>query len=318
VEALDLKLHQEKVNLRAAERITVWQQADLQKKDMKKQVLATVAAPLAVLFAVCMSLAWVEYRHRRVGSAAEVARGLGIRVVGAVPELHDLERHLVGPTGEADLEGHPVLESIDALRTLVLHDAEANATRVVMVTSATTGEGKTTLAGHLASSLARAGRKTLLIDGDLRSPSAHQLFELPMQPGFSEVLLGEVEMTDALQPTTLDGLWLMAAGQWDREVLQALARDGLEGIFEKLQEEFDFLVVDSHPVLPATDSLLIGKQVDAVILSVLREVSQMPRVYAASQRLTSLGIRVLGAVVNGTDPEEVFAAPANAPAAASA
>src|SRR5262249_60175754 len=115
------------------------------------------------------------------------------------------------------------------------------ATRVVMVTSGTTGEGKTTLAGHLASSLARAGRKTLLIDGDLRSPSAHQLFELPMQPGFSEVLLGEVEMTDALQPTTLDGLWLMAAGQWDREVLQALARDGLEGIFEKLQEEFDFL-----------------------------------------------------------------------------
>ena len=64
--------------------------------------------------------------------------------------------------------------------------------------------------------------------------------------------------------------------------MQALARDGLEGIFEKLREEFDFIIVDSHPVLAATDSLLIGQHVDAVILSVLREVSQMPRVYAAS------------------------------------
>ena len=74
----------------------------------------------------------------------------------------------------------------------------------------------------------------------------------------------------------------MPAGQWDREVLQALARDGLEGIFEKLREEFDFIVIDSHPVLAATDSLLIGQHVDAVILSVLRDVSQTPRVYAAS------------------------------------
>ncbi len=181
-----------------------------------------------------------------------------------------------------------------------------------MVTSATHGEGKTTVASHLASSLARAGRRTLLIDGDLRRPSAHQLFELPMHPGFSEVLLSEVELTDAVQTTTLDGLSFMAAGQWDREVLHALARDGVEGIFEKLQQEFDFVVIDSHPVLAATDSLLIGQRVDAVILSVLREVSQMPRVYAASQRLTTLGIRVLGAVVNGADPEEALAATAHA------
>ena len=90
--------------------------------------------------------------------------------------------------------------------------------------------------------------------------------------------------------------------------MQALARDGLEGIFEKLREEFDFIVVDSHPVLPAADSLLIGQHMDAAILSVLRDVSQTPRVYAASQKLAALGIRVLGAVVNGADPEEVVAA----------
>jgi capsular exopolysaccharide synthesis family protein len=307
VNDLGIKLEKERVELRAAKRITVAQESELQKKDMKKQILATIVAPVAVFFAVCTGLAWTEYRKRRVLSAGEVSRGLGIRVVGAVPDMPNLERHLVGPTGEPELEGHPVLESIDAIRTCLLRDADAEATRLVLVTSATTGEGKTTLASHLAGSLARAGRKTLLIDGDLRTPSLHQLFELPVQPGFSEVLLGEVELADAIQPTTLDGLSLIAAGQWDREVMQALARNGLAGIFEKLREEFDFVVIDSHPVLPAADSLLLGQQVDGVILSVLREVSQMPRVYAAAERLTSLGIRVLGAVVNGTDPEEVFA-----------
>ena len=185
-----------------------------------------------------------------------------------------------------------------------------------MVTSAGTGEGKTTLAAHLAGSLARAGRKTLLIDGDLRTPAAHQLFELPMQPGFSEVLLGEVEAAEAVQPTAIDGLMLMPAGQWDREVVQALARGSAAGVLEKLKEEFDFIVIDSHPVLGSADSLLLGQHADAVILSVRREVSQMPKVYAAAQRLTGLGIRVLGAVVNGTDPDEVITPPAPAAALA--
>lgn len=312
VNDLTLTLRKKEVDLEAGTRVTLAQEAELQKKDMKKQLLAVLVSPLAAFLGVCLCLAWLDVRQRRIRSAGEVSRGLGIRVVGAVPAVPNLEHHLVGLNSEPDDVGHPALESIDALRTQLLRDADDVHTRVVMVTSATNGEGKTTVACHLASSLARAGRKTLLLDGDLRRPSAHQLFELPMHPGFSEVLLSEVELTDAVQETALDGLSFMAAGQWDREVLHALARDGVEGIFEKLQEEFDFIVIDSHPVLAATDSLLIGQRVDAVILSVLREVSQMPRVYAASQRLATLGIRVLGAVVNGADPEEALAATAHA------
>ncbi len=312
VDDLHLKLRREELDLQAGTRVTKLQDAELQKKDMKKQILGSIAAPVVALLGVCLGVAWLDVRQRRIRSAGEVSRGLGLRVVGAVPSVPNLEHHLVGADTEAAVEDHHALESIDALRTQLLRDADDVHTRIVMVTSATQGEGKTTVACHLAGSLARAGRKTLLIDGDLRHPSAHQLFELSMQPGFSEVLLAEVEMADAVQPTPLDGLSFLAAGQWDREVLHALARDGVEGIFEKLQEEFDFIVIDSHPVLSATDSLLIGQRVDTVILSVLREVSQMPRVYAASQRLTTLGIRVMGAVINGADPEEALAATASA------
>ena len=91
-------------------------------------------------------------------------------------------------------------------------------------------------------------------------------------------------------------------------MLQSLARGGVQGALERLKDEFDFVIIDSHPVLAANDSLLIGKHVDAVILSVLREVSETPKVYAAAQRLAGLGIRVLGAVVNATDPEDIYSA----------
>ena len=307
VEEVGRKLRFAEFELEARPRISIAQEAALMARDIKKQALGSVFAAAVALAAGCFGVSWFEFRRRRVRSPEEVSTGLGIRVVGAVPASPDVEA-IINASPEEELDGHLVLESIDAIRALVLNSARLDATRVIMVTSAEGGEGKTTLASHLAGSLSRAGRKTLLIDGDLRQPAVHQFFEAPMQPGLSEVLLGEVDTVDAIQKTNQDGLLVLPAGEWDREVLQSLARGEAGGVLEKLKEEFDFIVIDSHPVLAATDSLLIGESVDAVILSVLRDVSQTPRVYAASQRLQSLGIRVLGAVVNATDPAEVYVA----------
>ena len=286
-------------------RITKYQDAMLLKRELKKQIAATALAPVLMLVLVCFGVAWWECRARRIHTADEVATGLGVRVVGAVPPLPNAAQLVAAEAGQ-DVHVHSLLESIDSIRTVLLRDAHVEATRVVMVTSAVGGEGKTTLASHLAGSLARAGRRTLLIDCDLRRPAAHQLFELPLQPGLSEALVGEVHIAEATLSTSVDGLWMIPAGQWDREVLQALARDGLQKVFDKLKSEYDFVIVDSHPVLPATDSLLIGQHVDAVILSVLRGVSQAPKVYAAYQRLATLGIRIFGAVVNGLPEDDIY------------
>jgi polysaccharide biosynthesis transport protein len=299
------KLQSIRVELNSPERITMYQEADLMPKDGKKQMMGMVASPVAVLLMVCMGVAWTDFRKRRIYSACEVAQGLGMRVLGSIPDVPRLEQHMVDFETDPAIVGHPVMESIDGVRTVLLHDAEMEDARVVLVSSSGSSEGKTTVAGHLACSLARAGRNTLLIDGDLRRPYLHELFGGAMQPGFSEVLLGETEPTEAIQETAQENLSIMPAGQWDREVLHALARHGLSDLLEDLRTTYDFVIIDSHPILDAADTLLMSKHVDGVMLTVLRHVSQMPRVYTACQRLTALQVRVLGVVVNGVDPNEV-------------
>jgi capsular exopolysaccharide synthesis family protein len=191
-------------------------------------------------------------------------------------------------------------ESVDSARTMLLHAARQEKLQVVMITSAMAGEGKTSLASHLAASLARAGRRTLLMDSDLRNPTLHRLFDRSRAPGLSELLRGDVDLVGAVRDTPIPNLWLISAGQADLVALQSLALDALPHMFQQLRRQYDFIVVDSCPVLPVADSLLVGQHVDAVIFSLLREVSRMPRVYAAYQRLAVLGVRMLGAVVNGT------------------
>jgi capsular exopolysaccharide synthesis family protein len=168
-----------------------------------------------------------------------------------------------------------------------------------MVTSARPGEGKTSLSVQLAASLARAGRKTLFVDGDLRNPTANQVFNLPLGPGLSELLRGDADLASVIHPTSVRGLWMLPAGRWNAHATEALSREALRPILEQLKNEFDFVVVDSSPLLAVVDALLVGQQVDAILFSILHEVSHGPSVYAAYQRLETLGARILGAVVNG-------------------
>jgi polysaccharide biosynthesis transport protein len=286
----------------ASERARVLQRASApQGRDYSRQIKFGGAAGLGVFGMLLFGVALVEFRSRKVGSADEVSRGLGLPLLGTVPALPArLRRPLPGSASPRDLQlQNQMTEAVDAVRTMLLHRARAEGLQVVMVTSAGGGEGKTSLASQLAASLARAGRKTLLIDGDLRNPAAHRLFDVPLEPGLSEVLRGEAGVGDVVRPTPLSRLWLVPAGSWDSHAVQSLAQDGVRALLAGLKGQYEFLIVDSCPVLPVADSLLLGQHVDAVIFSVLRDVSRMPAVHAAHQRLTALGVRTLGAVLIG-------------------
>src|SRR5207245_1166923 len=195
-------------------------------------------------------------------------------------------------------------ESVDKARSMLLHTAALEGIRTVMITSAVAGEGKTSLSCHLATSLARAGRKTLLIDGDLRRPSVHKMFDLPVDPGFAGLLRGDLtNEAEALRATPAPNLWIVPAGQCDAATLAALAEGKIKPLLERFKDQFDFVIVDTSPVLPVVDALEIGRHVDVAIFSLLSDVSRYPSVFAAYERITSRGIRVIGAVMNGANKE---------------
>jgi len=270
----------------------------------RKQIMMAGGAGTAALGLVLLAFAYWEFRLRRLNTVEDVVYGLGWRLVGQLPALPERSRGgLLRKRADPRYWQSLMTESVDAARTMILHAARLEGIRTVMVTSAVSGEGKTSLSCHLACSLARAGRKTLLLDCDLRNPAAHRLFELPGEPGFCEVLRGEAQLADVIRATPANNLWLIPAGQFDEQALQALtlSQAGFSPLLEQLKTQFDFIVVDSSPVLPVVDTLVIGQNMDVVVFSLLRDVSRIPSVYAAYQRLATLDIRILGAVVNGVD-----------------
>jgi capsular exopolysaccharide synthesis family protein len=291
------------VELKAPSDVTEMEKAYITHPDeAKRKLVAASSSGLGALGLVLFVISWLEFRRQRINSVDEVVHGLGLKLMGTVPAFPSRRQlRLTGGNGSPDLRWQNILtESVDTARTMLLHMARSESIRVVMVTSATGGEGKTSLSSHLAASLARAGRKTLLLDADLRNPAIHRLFSIERSPGLCEILRGEATLRDTIRPTPAPGLSFVPAGRCDNLALQALAQDSLKPIYDQTRAEFDFVIVDSAPVLPVADSLLVAQSADAVIFSILHDVSRLPKVYAAHKRLEMLGIRMLGAVVSGT------------------
>jgi|GEM_PF-1046254 len=249
---------------------------------------------IAAFCATCYGVALIEFRRRRLNGASDMDEGLGLRVLGVLPAVSSRKSMAPGSLLAAQLS-----ESIDNVRATLMHDSTTKKRQVVLVTSPATMEGTTTVASHLALSLTRAGRRTLLIDGDIREPALHKLFGMPLDDGFSEVLRTDIDVSDAIRPTNTEGLWLLTAGHCDMDAVHALATDQPQPIFEKLRTEFDFIVIDGAPVLGLSDSLSLGQHVDGVVLTVLRDHSEVRKVHQSIELMKSMGIHLLGSVVNG-------------------
>ncbi len=296
------------IELQSPARVTLHRPSEIPRQpDVSKKYRFTAFAGLGGFSAVVGLLVWFEVLTRRISSTHEVTDGLGLRILGSLPVMpawmtsgKQSYRRNSGNARRSVMRSIWT-ESVDAARTVLLRDAMVESTKTVMIASAVGGEGKTTLSCHLATSLARGARRTLLIDADMRRPSVHNVFGLSQTPGFCELLRGEIEPDEAIQSVDQDGLSVISAGKINQETLRVLAQEGTEVVLEQLKKQFDFIVIDSAPVLPVTDSLLIAQKVDSVLFSIRRDISRQGKVAAACQRLLMLGVPVVGAVVIGLD-----------------
>jgi succinoglycan biosynthesis transport protein ExoP len=300
LEKIRLSLVQLRVQTQLDNRSRIREPAQsLMSTNFKKMLLSSSLGVGSFMFVILL-VAFLEWRTRRVDGVDQVVNELGMRIIGTVPVFPSRTNLKTSGEGGAANWRFALNESINSTRTMLLHTARSQSMQVVMVTSATQGEGKTSLTSQLATSMATAGMRTLIVDCDLRNPSIHKLFDLGLSAGVSEILTQEADPAEAIQPTSVPNLWVIPAGQCSNRVVAALAQGHpLETLFNRLRGQFDFVIVDSCPVLPVADALLVGQHVDAVLFSIMQDISQIPKVVLASEKLGQLNIPLLGAVVNG-------------------
>jgi capsular exopolysaccharide synthesis family protein len=303
----------------AGSRIKQWNPALPAHADPKSRLIKTVVAGLAGLLLPMLFIVWLDVRRDCINSRDEIERGLGLSVIGAVPRIPlSVMRRLNGSSAKHQYWRTLLSESVDSIAAVLLRGMRSGTIRTVMVSSATAGEGKTTLAANLATSLAGAGRRTVLIDFDLRRPALHRVFDLALTPGINDVLRDPQAFHSAIQLTQIPNLSFLAAGRWSATGLAGLAVADLKSLFDQLKDEFEFVVVDGSPILPVVDTRLIAQHADTVIISVLRDTSRFPQVRAACDLLEKFSVPVLGVVITGSKgdayPDSTYETYANAAA----
>jgi capsular exopolysaccharide synthesis family protein len=288
---IGIELESQAIDLNMPNRVTLIEPAGVPKgNDRLFRILLTSLAGIAGFMLGGGAIVLPEYLRDHVSQVDDIPRRVGVRVLGTYPRVSRLRKR----------QDYNALmaECGDTIRTLIAQ-AGREAPKVILVTSAVAGEGKTTVAAQLAASLARADKRTLLLDGDLRHPSAHVALDVELRSGFPELLRGELGNDEVVQPTSIDGLFAVTGGACDYAAISALSRPELARIIRGFRDSFDHVVIDAGPVLEASDSLLLAQQSDAVILSTMLDVSRVPQVTAAVDRLRSVGARLFGGIVNG-------------------
>jgi polysaccharide biosynthesis transport protein len=290
------------VDIKSAPRILVSEKAE--KPLMPSNTTARIALTcLAVLTSLCLPVVGValwDTRTHRINTTADVSQGLRLPVIGSMPLVPARVIRQLGSPSPRHRSWHLRLtESVDGIAARLLRKADVEQSRVIMVSSATGGEGKTTLATQLALSLARTGRRTILVDFDLRRPSFDEMFGMPLSPGVCESLRHECDVDALVHPVAADNLAVITAGRWDRQALASLSNGSVDALFRQLREDFDFVVVDTSPILPVADARFVSQYVDSVVLSVFRDVSEAPKIQAACDILAAFGAHCVEAVVTG-------------------
>jgi capsular exopolysaccharide synthesis family protein len=288
---IGIELESTAIDLNMPNRVTLIEPAGVPRgNDRLFRIALTLLAGMVGVALGGGGIVLRQYLQDHVNVADDVSRRVGVRVLGTFP--------LASRLGKGQDPGVVMAEHGDTIRTLISQTGR-EAPKVILVTSAVEREGKTTFAAQLAASLARADKRTLLIDGDLRHPGSHVALGLELRAGLPELLRGELGNDEAVQPTSVEGLFAVTGGVCDYAAISALSRPELVRILQGFRESFDHIVIDAGPVLDVSDPLLLGQQSDAVILSVMLAVSRVPQVTAAVDRLRSVGGRLAGVIVHG-------------------
>ena len=267
-------------------------QSPVSPNPRKNLLLALIGGMiLAVGFA-----SFAEYMDKGISSPDQIKSELGLACIGLVPVIAG-RKQAADPLLD---KGVPpdFQEAFRSLRTSVLFASHNETVRTILVTSTGPGEGKTLVASNLAMSLAQTGQRVLLVDADMRRPRVHKIFKRSQEPGLSEFTAGRLSESKAIIRTAAPGLWLLPAGAIPPNPSELLSSERCRRLIKELSEAFDWVIIDSPPVMAVTDASLLAHMVAGVLFVVAAGQATAPAAANALDQLDAAQARFLGAVLN--------------------
>jgi succinoglycan biosynthesis transport protein ExoP len=239
-----------------------------------------------------------EYLDNRIKSPQELRTHLGVPFLGMLPAIDTS-----GPTLLHNGVPPAFAEAIRAVRTNVLFSSADEGVRMIVVTSAGPGEGKSMFSSNLSVSLAQAGQRVLHIDADMRRPRVHEIFEVAQEPGLSNLLVSDCKPSEAVRKTNVQNLCIMPAGMIPPNPAELLGSKRCAEYFATLSEHFDWIIVDSPPVLAVADASVLANSATGVVFVVGADQTSRHAAKAAVEQLRAVQAHVIGAVLNRADVE---------------
>ncbi|HSC28643.1 MAG TPA: polysaccharide biosynthesis tyrosine autokinase [Vicinamibacterales bacterium] len=262
--------------------------------NLRRDWFTALVAGLLLALGLAVGL---EYLDDTIKTPEDVSRRLRLALLGLVPAIRGAHVPLL-----SEAVPHDFGEAYRSLRTSLVFTSGADGPRVVAVTSTQPLEGKTTTACNLAMALAVGGARVLLVDADLRRPGLHRVMGLANEVGLSHLLVGQSRVREAVQQTREPNLLAITAGRVPPNPSELLASDRMKNLVASLQTgPFDWVIVDTPPVLAVTDAVLVSRVASGVVFVVGSEMTRRAHAARALEILRSGRPTSIGAVLNRVD-----------------
>jgi capsular exopolysaccharide synthesis family protein len=284
---------------RTAINVSIMQEATVPLERSSPSVLLL---PVGVFVALLLSLALVlglEALNTRVRTSQDILRHVDVALLGLVPDTDDEEVPIDRvETAMRDTPHSMVAEAFRRIRTNLQFSAPADRQRLVLVTSPRPDDGKTTVACNLAIALAQSGRRVLIVDANFRRPGLHKVFEKVQPGGLSNLLIGDGTLESMTVSSGVPLLNVLGSGPVPPNPAELLGSDSCRAFLQDVAHKYDQVIVDTSPVLLASDGLMLGAAVDGVILVVRANQASRGIIRRACSLLAGVDAHLFGTVLN--------------------
>jgi capsular exopolysaccharide synthesis family protein len=284
---------------RYEDNVTLFAQAQVPASPVKPRILLNTVLGLISGAVLGVSTAFLlEYLDDTIKTQEEVSSVLDLPTLGNVtriPGIKELKDGLIALTEPRS----PLVEGYRALRTNVQFSLVGNPSASILVTSAGPKEGKSTTLANLGTVMAQAGKTIILADTDLRRPTLHEFFEVPREPGLTDLLLEEEpEVGNYLRETKIEGLRLLPSGALPPNPSELLSSPQAARVLDDLKAQADVVLFDSPPVLAVTDATILSTKVRGVLLVLDAGTTRSDAAQQCREALKQVGTSILGVVLN--------------------